>query len=175
MIQKQTIMKPYLRATVNEIEDWLTKMAEEGWHLTDLHGWKFTFERKKPASIKYFICSSTRILTFNGISYDYHTAKMLYQSKSDINKRNLPVFEADTNKIDEHFEEYKRLRNKWYQKEFLAAALLTFLFLCITGFIVCNVTEKPLFCFTLIVLVFWTVMFFYHLISFFWMRTHLKT
>lgn len=77
--------------------------------------------------------------------------------------------------IDEHFEEYKRLRNKWYQKEFLAAALLTFLFLCITGFIVCNVTNKPLFCFTLIVLVFWTVMFFYHLISFFWMRTHLKT
>lgn len=43
-VTKKKCFHPYTRATVNQVERWLSAMAEQGWTLCELRRWQFIFE-----------------------------------------------------------------------------------------------------------------------------------
>ena len=126
-MEKKTVklLRPHLRATVNRTEQWLSEKAREGWRLTDYYGWKFVFRKCTPYETQYLFYSG-----FNankGLSFDYLTTKKEYKKgNSGLNKRNLPVFETDSSKVDEAYFRFKRMRNTFYMRHYALLSVFSF-------------------------------------------------
>ena len=129
------ILYPYIPATVNFMENWLTKKAADGWKLEEVYGWKFVFRRCKPYVTKYF--SYSTFGTNMGISNDYWISKKQYSlSNSTLNKLNLQIYEVDVRKIDKHFAHLVLFRNKFYLKHYFALLLFALInIMLMIGFI----------------------------------------
>lgn len=104
-------------------EKWLKDMAKSGWKLTQKNGSSFYFRKCNPYDTDYFIYEA-----FNankGIYFDYYMAKKLYaKANAEINIRSFEIFEADINKIDDKYYEYKALRNTYYKEHYASMSLL---------------------------------------------------
>lgn len=105
--------RPCFRFGVIGLERWLSKNALSGLRLQSVNGWKFTFISSAPKERRYFCYSNFG--NEKGITYDYLRAKELYSLRSsDLNKSELGIFEVDLQKIDEKFNWYVKLRNRYY-------------------------------------------------------------
>lgn len=108
---------PYFPCGIVGLEVWLSKMARSGLKLQSVKGWKFTFIPALPKKRIYFYYSSFG--REKGISYDYYHAKELYAlKKSVLNKNNFKLFEVDTLKLDEKYNQYIQLRNRYYKNHY---------------------------------------------------------
>ncbi len=122
---------PYVPATANFMEKWLTKKAAAGWKLEDVHGWKFVFRRCKPYVGKYF--SNATFGRNKGIYNDYWISKKLYsRSNSTLNKLNLQIYEVDVKKIDQKFTHMILFRNKFYLKHYFSLFLFALINIILT-------------------------------------------
>ena len=54
-VTKKTCFHPYTKATVNQVERWLSAMAERGWTLCELRRWQFVFRKSAPACKEFFL------------------------------------------------------------------------------------------------------------------------
>ena len=107
-------------------------MARSGLKLKSVNGWKFTFISSEPKERKYFYYSSFG--KDKGITYDYLRAKELYAlRKSELNKSAFAVFEVDLLKVDEKYDRYVRLRNRYYVNHYrkLTYFWMVMLILCV--------------------------------------------
>ena len=112
----KTCFFPCTHAMTVLTERWLSKQAAEGWTLYRKRFCFFTFMKAKEAEIEYFMYSSFG--REHGLSYDFIRAKERYAKKnSNINKE-FGLFEADPDKIDEEFHQYRSDRNRYYIKHY---------------------------------------------------------
>jgi len=105
---------PYFPYDIVGLEVWLSKMARSGLKLQSVKGWKFTFIPALPKKRIYFYYSIFG--REKGISHDYYRAKKLYALKESVlNKNNFNLFEVDSLKIDEKYNQYIKSRNRYYK------------------------------------------------------------
>lgn len=60
MLEIKKVFRPYVMASVNNVERWLSAMSENGWTLYGVHRWVFTFRKSAPKH-KEFLCTGPRI------------------------------------------------------------------------------------------------------------------
>ena len=119
-----SVFYPYVPALINSVERWLTQKAFNGWRLEAVHGWKFVFRKCTPYTTRFF--SYSGFGTSMGISYDYLASKQRYSnSKSTINKSVSIIYEVDVEKIDNDFNSFVLLRNKYYLKHYIGLLLFS--------------------------------------------------
>lgn len=120
---------PALNPFANQLESWLCKMAHKGWILIDARGLGiFVFLKGKPSYRKYFFHLGWKGCKFD---FDYGMAKTLYQQSSNLRRLNKDchcIFEVNTQKIDDRFVQYVKLRNQKYIKNYVL--LFGFLTIC---------------------------------------------
>ena len=125
-----SVFFPYVPALINSVERWLSQKASNGWKLEAVHGWKFVFRRCTPYTTCFFSYSSFG--TSIGISYDYWVSKQRYShSKSAINKSVSIIYEVDVRKIDNEFNSFVFLRNKYYLKHYVGLLLFSIIYTAI--------------------------------------------
>lgn len=127
---RKVFFHPYIPATVNQVERWLTEVAYDGWKLIDKKGWMFYFIKSKKKERQFFMYSGFDLTP--GIAYDYLRAKDIYaksKSKSKIYQRTFDIFEVDTERIDDGFYQYRRLRNQYYRKHYCKFAVFCTVFI----------------------------------------------
>ena len=125
--QLKTCFFPSIQAMTPFTERWLSKQAEKGWKLYRKSFCFFTFIPAKESQIEYFMYSSFG--SERGLTYDYLRAKELYaKTKAHINKTENSIFEADPNKIDAEFYQYRAERNRYYRKHYIWAVVLLCIF-----------------------------------------------
>lgn len=125
--KQKTCFFPCTHAMTVLTERWLSKQASEGWKLYRKTICFFTFIPAKESRIEYFMYSSFG--NERGLSYDYLRAKERYaKTKAHINKTESSIFEADPNKIDDEFYQYRAERNRYYRKYYLWAVILLCIF-----------------------------------------------
>ena len=134
----KTIIHPYIPAMANHVEEWLTKMSENGFALVSMRGWKFVFKKLSPKTRRYFM--------WYALPKD---KKMLndfvyYENKIGLKKTVLSkesnIFEIDLNEVG--YEHFLNLRNKNYFSYYLKLCLfsLSLIILSIVfGFIFKNI------------------------------------
>ncbi|MCH5190914.1 MAG: DUF2812 domain-containing protein [Oscillospiraceae bacterium] len=122
----------YTPATVNKTEMWLKQQAKEGWQLIDVNGWNFLFCKCNPYDGEYLMYSTFG--TEKGLSSDYHMAKTKYgksNGKSELNKRNKGVFEADFTKLDKEYFRFVKMRNSNYLRHYICFVVFCVILLVI--------------------------------------------
>ena len=153
-----SIIYPYVPAMSNTVERWLKQRTVEGWRLVENNQWRFTFIKCAPYESEYFMYSGFGKSA--GLSFDYHMVKMKYgKAKSKINKEHSPICEVDIIKIDMDYTTYKKLRNKYYIKHYLALSLYSLLNLICGWLVVLSYGAM------LILVVLWFLIFLYAIIS----------
>lgn len=55
MTEKKEIFHPWGKANINQTELWLSHLAEEGWALESVQGWRFIFRSASPHYRCYFL------------------------------------------------------------------------------------------------------------------------
>lgn len=125
------LFHPHIKAMVNQVENWLTEVSRDGWKLVDKKGWLFYFDKSKENEIQYFIYSGFD--SSPGIAYDFLRAKDRYsKSKSKLFELTYDVFEVDQNKIDEEYNKYRMLRNRFYRSHYIKLAVFCLVFIVIS-------------------------------------------
>ena len=125
-----SVFYPYVPALINSLERWLSQKASNGWKLEAVHGWKFVFRKCTPYTTRFF--SYSGFGTSIGISYDYWVSKQRYShSKSAINKSVSIIYEVDIRKIDNDFNSFVFLRNKYYLKHYVGLLLFSIIYTAI--------------------------------------------
>ena len=131
MIETKIVVYPYITASCRVVECWVADMAKQGWHLTEVTGWKFTFKKISPQPKEYFMYVTFR--NHKGLPNNYFGAKKRYQkSKMPLNKNVSKMFEIDILKKDAEFEQYVYTRYQYCKKHYIGALVL-FLALGILG------------------------------------------
>lgn len=127
-VTKKKCFHPYTRATVNQVERWLSAMAEQGWTLCELRRWQFIFRKSAPVHKEFFLFWSV-----DGRRYDYafndyfHAEQQHRKSGSKIVSKSISAFEAAPEKMDAAYARVKDERNAYFQHfhvQLLIAALL---------------------------------------------------
>lgn len=122
-VTKKKCFHPYTRATVNQVERWLSAMAEQGWTLCELCRWQFIFRKSAPAHKDFFLFWSVDARRRDYAFNDYFHAEQRYRkSGSKIVSKSISAFEAAPEKMDATYA-----RNAYFQHfhvQLLIAALL---------------------------------------------------
>lgn len=133
-IETKTIMKWSPQHLYYKIEEWLTEMSMQGWHLIARDGMAYTFEKGDPQYKEYFIweLGYTRESRKYDIPYQYPCLEKTFGisiKKSKLNKYSKEnvglVIEIDLDKINndlklkEAYQELKQYRNRMYAKRAL--------------------------------------------------------
>lgn len=112
-----TVIRPRLPAMVNYSERWLRQKASAGWKLIHNDRCRFVFRRCEPYDGHFLMYSGFD--KSKGLSYDYYRIRENYKkSKSEINKQQSDIFEADAAKIDSDYWGFIRTRNKYYLRHY---------------------------------------------------------
>ena len=128
---KKDVIHPYIPATVMQVERWLSEMSEQGWKLTAIRGWRFSFEQTAPGKREYFFFSDLLEKRI-GSHHDFLEAKRRYADKKNkINQRGDNIFEIDERKKDNDLGSFFRYRNHFYRSYYLKLTVLSVLLLCI--------------------------------------------
>ena len=125
MLEIKKVFRPYVMASVNNVERWLSAMSENGWTLYGVHRWVFTFRKSAPKHKEFFVYwtpdkSATAFTNFFRIERRYK------KSGRDISTSGICFFEVDPSKIDAMSMRNKNMRNKYflnYNVQLLIAAL----------------------------------------------------
>ena len=112
----KTCFFPCTHAMTVLTERWLSRQAAEGWKLYGKKLCFFTFIKAKEANIEYFMYSGFG--SERGLSYDFLRARDRYEKKNSNIKMEFGLFEADPNKIDNEFYQYRSDRNRYYKKHY---------------------------------------------------------
>ena len=139
MGNENTIKQRHLHtpATVNRTEAWLKQQAKEGWQLINFNNWNFIFRKCKPYEGEYLMYS-----TFGrefGLSFDYFMIAYKYgksKGKSELNKDNVRIFEADITKLDKEYYRFVKTRNSNYLKHYIGLTVLWVIFLALALLII---------------------------------------
>lgn len=127
-VTKKTCFHPYTKATVNQVERWLSAMAERGWTLCELLRWQFVFRKSAPACKEFFLFWSVDARRRGYAFTDYFHAEQQYRKPgSKIVSKSISVFEAAPAKMDATYARAKDARNAYFQHfhvQLLIAALL---------------------------------------------------
>lgn len=127
-VTKKTCFHPYTKATVNQVERWLSAMAERGWTLCELRRWQFVFRKSAPACKEFFLFWSADARRRGYAFTDYFHAEQQYRKPgSKIVSKGISVFEAAPAKMDATYARAKDARNAYFQHfhvQLLIAALL---------------------------------------------------
>lgn len=121
-----TRIHPYTAATIRFVEVWLAHMAERGWKLKSLKGWKFSFTRCQSSVRKYFM-----YLGFDaskGYYEHYSYVKRTYGLNSSPLDRLDSVFEVDPCKANEELDKYYSQRDRYYCHKYGSVAVLLLVF-----------------------------------------------
>lgn len=129
-----------------QVEEWLTEMSLQGWHLVARDGIAYTFEKGDPQYKEYFIweLGYTRESRKYDIPYQYPCLEKTFGvslKKSKLNKYSKEkcglAIEIDLDKINNDpelkvaYQELKLYRNRMYRKRALGywLGILTFILL----------------------------------------------
>lgn len=127
-VTKKKCFHPYTRATVNQVECWLSAMAEQGWTLCELCRCQFVFRKSAPAHKEFFLFWSVDGRRYDYAFNDYFHAEQRYRkSGSKIVSKSISAFEAAPEKMDAAYARVKDERNAFFQHfhvQLLIAALL---------------------------------------------------
>ena len=127
-VTKKTCFHPYTKATVNQVERWLSAMAERGWTLCELRRWQFVFRKSAPACKEFFLFWSVDVRRRDYAFTDYFHAEQQYRKPgSKIVSKGISVFEAAPAKMDATYARAKDARNAYFQHfhvQLLIASLL---------------------------------------------------
>ena len=127
-LSTKVVIRPYIPATINHVEKWLTKMSENGFALVNKRGWKFTFKKLSPKTRRYFMCyvlPKDKKMTDDFIYYE-NKIKL----RKTILSKGLDVFEIDPDKTD--YEHFLKLRNKHYFSYYLKLCLFSLIFIILS-------------------------------------------
>lgn len=122
----------HIPAMINRTELWLKRQANAGWRLIEVHRNVFVFRKCSPYEGEYLMYS-----TFGkekGLSFDYYMTKKIYgktNGKSELNRQNGGVFEADTTKLDEEYYRFVRMRNSYYLKHYIGLTAIFLIFMAL--------------------------------------------
>lgn len=117
MFEKKTVIHPYTAAMLPKTEQWLCNMAANGWIVTEIKHWKFTFIKGNGKPRRYFLYNP--IAKGRGIDFDCWLAAQKYANNKSKLKKSYRAFEVDLAKIDKDFEIYYSLRKKYYKKYYI--------------------------------------------------------
>ena len=114
---KKKCFHPYTRATVNQVERWLSAMAEQGWTLCELCRWQFIFRKSAPAHKDFFLFWSVdgRQLQSMPSMIIFHAEQRYRKSGSKIVSKSISAFEAAPEKMDAAYARVKDERNAFFQ------------------------------------------------------------
>ena len=135
-VTKKKCFHPYTRATVNQVERWLSAMAEQGWTLCELCRWQFIFRKSAPAHKDFFLFWSLDARRRDYAFTDYFHAEQQYRKPgSKIASKGISVFEATPAKMDATYA-----RNAYFQ-HFHVQLLIAALLLAAAEFLLYSVLE----------------------------------
>lgn len=135
-VTKKTCFHPYTKATVNQVERWLSAMAERGWTLCELRRWQFVFRKSAPACKEFFLFWSVDARRRDYAFTDYFHAEQQYRKPgSKIVSKDISVFEAAPAKMEATYA-----RNAYFQ-HFHVQLLIAALLLAATEFLLYFVLE----------------------------------
>lgn len=124
--QEIHIIHPYSAATINHLETWLSKMADDGWKLKSVKGWRFSFIKCQSSVRQYYM-----YLSFDaskGFFDEFYHAKRKYSLSNTSLDRSNSIFEVDLKKADHELNNYYYRRNKFYSRKYGSIALLLLVF-----------------------------------------------
>ena len=109
------VMLPTFSFLYSYIEKWLSKMSSQGYHVTSIKGWIWTFEKDIPLNTEYFVwmqrpkgkdCSSLagELSCFYGVNDQKHKIAKLEGIF-------IRITEIDISKINDHIYNYYLKRN----------------------------------------------------------------
>lgn len=140
-VTKKKCFHPCTRATVNQVERWLSAMAEQGWTLCELCRWQFIFRKSAPAHKDFFLFWSVDGRRYDYAFDDYFNAEQQYRkSGSKIVSKGISAFEAAPAKMDATYARAKDARNAFFQY-FHVQMLIVTLFLAAVEFLLYFVFE----------------------------------
>ena len=126
---------------VNQVERWLSAMAEQGWTLCELRRWQFIFRKSAPAHKDFFLFWSVDGRRYDYAFNDYFHAEQRYRkSGSKIVSKSISAFEAAPEKMDAAYARVKDERNAFFQ-HFHVQMLIVTLFLAAVEFLLYFVFE----------------------------------
>lgn len=106
-VTKKKCFHPYTRATVNQVERWLSAMAEQGWTLCELLRWQFIFRKSALAHKEFFLFWSVDGRHYDYAFNDYFHAEQRYRkSGSKIVSKSISAFEVAPEKMDAYFQHF---------------------------------------------------------------------
>ena len=117
---------PYSAATINHLETWLSRMADDGWKLKSVKGWRFSFIKCQSSVRQYFmyLCFDSS----KGFFDEFYHAKRRYSLRNTSLNRSNSIFEVDLRKADQELNNYYSRRNKFYSRKYGSIALLLLVF-----------------------------------------------
>lgn len=130
MSDVRKVFRPYVAASVNNVEQWLSTMSENGWTLYEVDRWVFAFRKSFPKHKEFFMYWS---LDRNTVAFNnYLSIKQRYEkSGCSISTSGICIFEADSLKIDATYVHSIDERNEYflnYSVKMLVAALICDIF-----------------------------------------------
>lgn len=121
---------PFIPAMVNNVETWLSFMAENGQMVTHRTGWHFYFKSGKPSKKEYVFYSS--LDASKGLFFDFDSLKKENGSRNSYiskDEHHLIEIAKGTDTID--CARFKYIRDKYYRTHYFSLFLMGIFFLAV--------------------------------------------
>lgn len=132
------VFHPYIEASLSKLEQWLSEMARNGWKLTTITGWIFSFEPSEPCECQYVIDSCSVFTRKNDpdLWRSFHKLKNKYATASKPSQWQTRDFFVTDLLRCEDINTYRLGRAKKHKKNLLVMLvcfLVIFAALCIAA------------------------------------------
>ena len=139
MTEKKEIFHPWGKANINQTELWLSHLAEEGWALESVQGWRFIFRSASPHYRCYFLYRALDIKKHWSGPDDILTGldRYVYKPYRSLKNDFFEIVSQDIHECNSFFQN----RNRKYCMEYLESIAIWFVALVVIC-LFCLLIEK---------------------------------